>query len=96
MVEKLKIGSHKVDSYCQELNTVFECYGDYWHCHPDQFPEENAIYPTIKGKEGNPMTVKNIRARDHQRVKDLQDHSSSVEIIWEKRLANSPDSTTRN
>ena len=26
-----KIGSYKVDGLCQEFNTVFEFYGDYWH-----------------------------------------------------------------
>ena len=41
-----KIGNYKVDGFCQELNTVFEFYGDYWHCHPHQFPDENAIHPT--------------------------------------------------
>ena len=35
-----KIGSYKVDGFCQELDTIFEFYGDYWHCHPDQFPDE--------------------------------------------------------
>ena len=62
-----------MDGFCQDLNTVSEFYGVYWHCHPDQFPEENAIHPTIKDKEENPMTVKNIRARDHQCVQELQD-----------------------
>ena len=52
-----KIGPYKVDCSCQELNTVFEFYRDYWHCHTDQFPYENTIHPTIKDKNGNPMTV---------------------------------------
>ena len=30
------------------------------------------------------MTVKDIRARDQQRVRDLQDKGYTVEIIWEK------------
>ena len=30
------------------------------------------------------MTVKDIRARDQQRVRDLQDKGHTVEIIWEK------------
>ena len=79
-----KIGNYKVDGFCSELNTIFEFYGDYWHCHPDQFPDENTIHPTIKDKDGNPMTVKDIRTRDHQRVQDLQDQGYNVEIIWEK------------
>ena len=57
-----KIGSYKVNGFCQELNTVFEFYGDYWYCHPDQFPDENAVYPAVKDKDDNPMTVKDIQA----------------------------------
>ena len=30
------------------------------------------------------MTVKNICARDHKRVQDLQDQGYDVKIIWEK------------
>ena len=30
------------------------------------------------------MTVKDIRARDHQHVQDLQDKGYNIEIIWEK------------
>ena len=30
------------------------------------------------------MTVKDIRARDQQRVRDLRDKGYTVEIIWEK------------
>ena len=59
-----KIGPYKVDGFCQELNTVFEFYGNYWHCHPVQFPDENTIHPTIKDKDGNPMSVRDIRTRD--------------------------------
>ena len=50
----------------------------------DQFPDENTIHPTIKDKDGNPMSVRDIRARDHQRVQDLQDQGYIVAIIWEK------------
>ena len=63
---------------------MFEFYGDYWHCHPDQFPDENAVHPTVKDKNDNSMTVKDIQARDHQRVQDLQDKGYTVQIIWEK------------
>ena len=79
-----KIRSYKVDGFCPELNTVFEFYGNYWHCHADQFPDENTILPTIKDKDGNPMSFKDIRARDHQHIQDLQDEAYNVEIIWEK------------
>ena len=90
-----KIGSHRADGFCSELDTVFEFYGDYWHAHPDQFPDENALHPTVKDKDGNPMTVKDIRARDQKRVQDLRDKGYNVEIIWEKDWP-CFDSTSRN
>ena len=83
MVEK-KIGPYKVNGFCSESNTVFEFYGDYWHCHPDQFPDEDIVHPTVKDKDDNPMTVKNICARDQQHVRDLRDKGYTVEIIWQK------------
>ena len=79
-----KIGPYKVDGFCSELNTIFEDHGDYWHCDADQFPDENIVHPTTTDKDGNPMTVKDIRARDHQCAQDLQDQGYNVEIIWEK------------
>ena len=42
------------------------------------------MHPTVKDKDDNPMTVKDIRDRDQQRVRDLQDKGYTVEIIWEK------------
>ena len=75
-----KIGPYKVDAFCPELNTVFEFYGYYWHCHADK---KNTTHPTIKDKDGKTMTVKDIHTRDHQRVQDLQDQGYNVEIIWE-------------
>ena len=42
------------------------------------------MHPSVKDKDGNPMSVKDIRARDHQHVQDLQDKGYTVEIIWEK------------
>ena len=63
---------------------MFEFYGDYWHAHPDQFPDENALHPTIKDKDGNPLTVKDIRTRDQHRVQNLRDKGYNVKIMWKK------------
>ena len=62
--------------------TLFKFYGDYWLAHPDQFPDENALHPTVK--DGNPMTVEDIRARDQKHMQDLRDKGNYVEIMWEK------------
>ena len=74
-----------MDGFCQELNTVFEYYGDYWHTNPDFFPDENAQHPTRKhsDKDKTPFTVKEIRDYDHQRLQYIQDRGYNVEIIWE-------------
>ena len=42
------------------------------------------MHPTVKDKDDNPMTVKDIHARDQQHVRDLRDNGYTVEIIWEK------------
>ena len=80
-----KIGSHEVDGFRQELNTAFEFYGDYWHAHPDLFPDENAQHPTRKhdDKDNTPFTIKEIRDYDHQRLQYIQDRGYNNEIIWE-------------
>ena len=49
-----------------------------------QTRKTRTIHPTIEDKDGNPMSVKDIRTRDHQRVQDLQDQGYNVEIFWEK------------
>ena len=80
-----KIGSYKVNGFCQELNTVFEFFGDYWHAHPDQFPDQNAQHPTRKhdNKDNTPFTIKEIRDYDRQRLQYIQYRGYNVEIIWE-------------
>ena len=91
-----KIGPFKVDGFCQELNTVFEFYGDYWHCHPDQFPGENAIHPTVNDKNDNPITVTDIFVPEIINVyKIYKTKATQSKSSW-KRLASPPDTTTRN
>ena len=85
MVEKRKLGPMKlmvfVKSSTQSLNFMVTT-GTVMHA--DQFPYENTVHLTIKDKDGNPMTVKDIRTRDHQPVQDLQDQGYNFEIICEK------------
>ena len=59
---KKKIGSYKADGFCQELNTVFEFFANYWHCHTYQLPKKSIIQPTFKDKDGNPMPVRDLRS----------------------------------
>ena len=77
-----KIGKYKVDGIYGR--SVFEFYGDYWHVHPDKFPDENVHHPSVKHKDGTHMTVKKIQHYNHQRVQYLRDQGHNVEIMWEK------------
>ena len=79
------ISWYKVDGFCKENILVFEFYGDYWHAHPDLFPNENAQHPSRKhdDKDKTSFTVKKIRDYDCQCLQYLQDRGYNVEIIWE-------------
>ena len=77
-----RIGKYKVDGFANAK--VFEFYGDYWHAHPDKFPDENALHQSRKHKDGAPITIKEIRDYDHQHVQFLLEQGYEVEIIWEK------------
>ena len=77
MVEKRKLVPIKLTVSV----TVFEFYGNYCHCYADQFPDKNTIYPI---KMENPMSMRDIRTRDHQHMQDLKDQAYNGEIIREK------------
>ena len=42
------------------------------------------MHPTVKDKDDDPITVKDIRARDQQRVQDFEGKGYTVEITWGK------------
>ena len=68
--------------------SVFEFYGNYWHAHPDKFPDENIHHPSMKHKDGMPMTVKEVQDYDRECVQYLRDHGYNVEIMWDKDWEN--------
>ena len=76
-----KIGPYIIDGFCSELSTVFEFYGIVIQTSSLM---KTLSTPTVKDKHNNPMTVKDIRTPDQQRVRDLQGKGYAVEIIWEK------------
>ena len=92
-----KIGPYKVNGFCSEVNTVFEFYGDYWHCHPDQFPDENVVHPALSltDEDNNPMSVKDIRVRSTMCTRFTRQRLHCRNHL-EKRSASSRLSTTRN
>ena len=90
-----KIGNYKVDGFCQELNTVLEFYGDYWHAHPDLFLMKTLLTKLLKTKMETPWQLRIfipeiISEYKTCKIKVTMSKSSG------KRLASSLDSMIRN
>ena len=49
-----------------------------------QFQDENTQHPSRKHKDNTPMTVKEIRDYDLERLRYFRDKGYAVEIIWER------------
>ena len=77
-----KIGKYKMDGIYGW--SVFEFYGEYWHAHPNKFPGENIQHPSMKHKNGTPMTVKEIRDYDRERVQYIREQGYNIEIMWRR------------
>lgn len=59
-------------------NKVIEYYGDFWHANPNKFKEDNFIINPFS-KE----TVKQVREKDNQRIKEIEKLGYKVLIVWE-------------
>lgn len=73
-----------VDFLKQETKEIYELYGDFWHCHPRFEPSWNEKYNGV-----NP-TTKDVpverRAKDAQRVRDLEVLGYQVNVVWQSDL----------
>lgn len=76
--EEFRIPStkYKVDGYCEETNTVYEFYGDFWHGNPAvTIPSEinpacNTSYSELYGKT-------------MQRERNIRNLGYSIVVMWE-------------
>jgi predicted transcriptional regulator/G:T-mismatch repair DNA endonuclease (very short patch repair protein) len=58
---------------------IIEFYGDYWHAHPEKYPDDSAIFKRRKGY----VTASYIRQQDNERITELTAMGYDVLIIWE-------------
>lgn len=73
---KIPNTKYKADGYCEELNTIFEFYGDYWHGNPNIYkPEE--LNPTSK------CTFGALYEKTVEREKNLKLLGYNIYTIWE-------------
>jgi G:T-mismatch repair DNA endonuclease (very short patch repair protein) len=55
---------------------VIEVYGDFWHCHPDMF-EEDERHPVLEERASK------VREKDHQRKNRIEEAGYDIIVIWE-------------
>lgn len=75
--------THPVDGFCQNLNVVFEFYGDRWHMNPAMFTSEDLNPRKKKAKE--------IWKEDRIRLNDILPEVNAVFIIWENDWNNNSE-----
>lgn len=56
---------YKADGYCQDTNTIYEFYGDYWHGNPQVFP--STVFNEIIGITMGELYQKTIVREQHIR-----------------------------
>ena len=76
--KKIKINNKlfKVDGYCEETNTIYEFYGDYWHGNPELY-NENEIHPL------NKKTFGDLYNETIERENILKKQGYNLITIWE-------------
>lgn len=57
-------------------NKIVEVYGDFWHCHPDMF-DENDDHPVLE------QTAETIRKQDEERKRRIEQNGYEVMKVWE-------------
>jgi len=67
---------YKVDILIKELNLIIEFNGTYWHCDP------RCYEPEYLNKKKNKL-AKDIWLEDAERIKNLEELSYNVKVIWE-------------
>ena len=76
--KKIKINNkmYKFDGYCEETNTVYEFYGDFWHGNPEIYKSES-IHPLIK------KTFGELYKETKTREKIITNEGYNLIIKWE-------------
>jgi len=68
--------NYKADGYCEEINTIYEFHGTFWHGHPDYYKSEDV----------NPISKKNYGElyRDTIERENLIKYLGyNLVVIWE-------------
>jgi hypothetical protein len=63
------------DIFVPEINTIIECYGDYWHGNPKKY-QPDYFHKNCR------MSIRDIWEKDHDREVIIQE-THKLQIIWE-------------
>jgi len=61
---------------------IIEYFGDFWHGSPAAFQDEDKIHPVIND------TISNIRSRDENKRKILEQYGFKYIVVWESEWTN--------
>jgi hypothetical protein len=67
---------YKADGYCEDINTIFEFHGDFWHGNP-------SIYDSNKTNPRNGLTYGELYEKTVLKINILQSKDYKVIQIWE-------------
>lgn len=79
VVSQFRVGRYLTDAYIANLNLVVEMYGDFWHCHPSMFENDNDMHPVRR------RTISSIYEHDAKKEKAILS-KHNLAIIWESDL----------
>jgi hypothetical protein len=69
---------YKVDGYCQETNTVYEFYGDFWHGNPSVF--ESNFFNAVCYKTAGELYIKTL-----ERERIITQLGYNLVTMWESQ-----------
>lgn len=80
-----------MDILIPDQNKIIDIYGDRWHANPNKYKETDMI-KLYRGL----VSAKEIRERDHYRIKQLESFNFPVLIIWEDEINNDLENVSNN
>lgn len=79
---QVRIGRYSVD-FLVRGKYIVECYGDFWHCNPEQ-------YTSSYFNRGKKKTAKEIWERDQKRKDEFEKMGYIFICLWESEIRNAP------
>ena len=80
--EQVTVDKYTVD-FLVDDKYIVECFGDFWHCNPQQ-------YTSSYYNKGKKKTAEEIWQRDTERKKKFEEMGYKFLCLWENDIRNNP------